>query len=174
MYEACGVVTGDSHCPIAAVTAAKPNPSLNWTRNGRRQLAPTLGVTQNAPAHTQNRMPKSPTFRSHDEYIAVARPEVQPLLRQIESTVQALLPEATPCISYNMPAFKLGRTFFYFAAFKQHIGVYPPVRADTTLLDELAPYLGEKGNLSFSLAKPLPLELIGRVAVALSRQCAAP
>jgi uncharacterized protein YdhG (YjbR/CyaY superfamily) len=119
-------------------------------------------------------MPKSPRFRSHDNYIAAAPDEVQPLLRQIGATVQALFPEATPCISYNMPAFKLGRTFFYFAAFKQHIGIYPPVRADTTLLDDLAPYLGEKGNLSFPLAKPLPIELIGRVATALSRQCAAP
>ena len=119
-------------------------------------------------------MSKSPPFRTHDEYIAAARQEVAPLLRQIAAAVHALLPEAEPCISYNIPAFRLGRTFFYFAAFKQHIGVYPPVRADSALLDELAPYLGEKGNLSFPLAKPVPIELIGRVAVALSRQGATP
>ena len=30
------------------------------------------------------------------------------------------MPEATETISYKIPAFKLGRVFFYYAAFKQH------------------------------------------------------
>ena len=62
--------------------------------------------------------------------------------------------------------------FFYFAAFKKHIGIYPPVTQDAQLIQELAPYRGEKGNLSFPLGEPLPIDLIGRVAVALSREYA--
>jgi uncharacterized protein YdhG (YjbR/CyaY superfamily) len=67
-------------------------------------------------------------------------------------------------------AFKLSRTFIYFAAFKKHIGIYPPVTGDKTLSDELLPYAGDKGNLKFPLDKPMPYELIGRVVVALAKQ----
>lgn len=72
--------------------------------------------------------------------------------------------------SYNMPAYRGKRIFFYFLAFKKHIGIYPPVTADKQLIAELAPYRGPKGNLSFPLSSPLPIELIGRVAMALYRE----
>jgi uncharacterized protein YdhG (YjbR/CyaY superfamily) len=88
----------------------------------------------------------------------------------IQAKVESLLPDASRCISYNMPAFKAKRIFFYFAAFKEHIGIYPPVTQDARLVKELAPYRGQKGNLSFPLNQPLPLELIGRAAVALHRE----
>jgi hypothetical protein len=43
---------------------------------------------------------------------------------------------------------------------------------DASLIQELARYRGKKGNLSFPLAEPLPIELIGRVALALSHEYA--
>lgn len=107
------------------------------------------------------------TFASHDAYFASVAPEVRSLLRSIQTTVEALLPEASRCISYNMPAFRDERVFFYFAAFKKHIGIFPPVNRHASLIVELAAYRGQKGNLSFPLNRPLPLDLIGRVAVAL-------
>jgi uncharacterized protein YdhG (YjbR/CyaY superfamily) len=109
-------------------------------------------------------------FASHGAYFESVAPEVCPLLASIQAKVESLLPEVTRCISYNMPAFKAKRVFFYFAAFKKHIGVYPPVTHDTALLREIAPFRGEKGNLSFPLNQPLPIELIGRVALALHRE----
>jgi hypothetical protein len=48
--------------------------------------------------------------------------------------------------------------------------VYPPVKGDKNLQKALAPYRGEKGNLKFPLNQPMPYKLIGRVAVALSRE----
>jgi uncharacterized protein YdhG (YjbR/CyaY superfamily) len=56
------------------------------------------------------------------------------------------------------------------AAFKKHIGVYPPLTADADLRAQTEPYRGPKGNLAFPHDAPLPLELIGRVAQALARQ----
>ena len=109
-------------------------------------------------------------FASHEEYLAGVSVEARVRLQAIQEKVEALVPGASRCISYNMPAFKRGRVFFYFAAFKKHIGVYPPLTQDARLLLELAPYRGEKGNLSFPLKEPLPLELIGRVALALSQE----
>lgn len=109
-------------------------------------------------------------YKSHEAYFAAARPDVRPLLESIQSKVESLLPEVTRCISYNIPAFRDESVFFYFAAFKKHIGVYPPLKRDKALIRELAPYRGEKGNLSFPLSEELPIELIGRVALALHRE----
>jgi len=113
---------------------------------------------------------KSMALSTHEEYFDNAAPEVRPLLLAIQAKVEELLPDTTRCIGYSMPAFRAGRIFFYFAAFKKHIGIYPPLTADAALVQELMPYRGPKGNLSFPINQPLPLDLIGRVAVALHRQ----
>jgi len=51
----------------------------------------------------------------------------------------------------------------YFAAFKAHIGFYPPVRGDAGLEKAVTPYAGEKGNLRFPLDRPIPYRLIERI-----------
>ena len=111
--------------------------------------------------------------RTHDEYFASATAESQELAR-IQSEVESRIPDATRCISYGMPAFRQRKVFFHFAAFKKHIGVYPPVTDDIGLIEETKAYRGPKGNLSFPFAQGLPIALIGKVAVALSRQHAKP
>jgi uncharacterized protein YdhG (YjbR/CyaY superfamily) len=111
-------------------------------------------------------------FQSHDEYFAQQPAEVRSRLESIQKEVEANVPGATRTISYNMPAFKneTGRTFLYFAAFKKHIGIYPPVTDDPEIIKETAAFQGPKGNLSFSLSTELPLRLIGKVAAALASQ----
>ena len=51
----------------------------------------------------------------------------------------------------------------YFAAFKKHIGFYPPVSGDARLQKAVSPYAGEKGNLRFPLDQPIPYGLIARI-----------
>jgi uncharacterized protein YdhG (YjbR/CyaY superfamily) len=105
-----------------------------------------------------------------DDYIASAPADVRPVLERIRQVVHARVPGATETIGYKMPAFRLGKIFIYFAAFKKHIGIYPPVRGDQALLEALRDYRGEKGNLKFPLDQPMPFALIGRVAEALARE----
>ena len=109
-------------------------------------------------------------FKTHDDYFAGVTPEARALLESIQAEVLKKVPGAEQCIGYSMPAFRQGHIFFYFAAFRKHIGVYPPVTADQKLIAETARYRGAKGNLSFPLDEPLPVKLIGRVAAALARQ----
>ena len=101
---------------------------------------------------------------SIDEYIASCRPEVRPVLRKIRATISAVAPDARELISYRMPAFTQNGILVYFAAFKQHIGVFPPVSGDEKLEKALAPYAGPKGNLRFPLDRPIPYDLIERIA----------
>lgn len=109
-------------------------------------------------------------FTSHEHYIGSVPEQVRELLRGIQSCVETAVPGAARCISYNMPAYRSGKTFFYFAAFRHHIGIYPPVRGDRSLIRELARFRNEKGNLRFPLADPIPYDLISKVALALSRE----
>ncbi len=107
-----------------------------------------------------------------DDYINGAASEVQPILLQIRAVIQEAVPSAQETISYKMPAFKLKRTFIYFAAFKKHIGVYPPVN-NPSLRRRLAPYANARGNLAFPLSEPIPIALIAELAQALAAQYAA-
>jgi uncharacterized protein YdhG (YjbR/CyaY superfamily) len=115
-------------------------------------------------------MAERPKFANIDDYLASVSPESKPILEEIRKLIRIKVPNAKETISYQMPAFKLNRTFIYFAAFKKHIGIYPPVKGDKALTDALLPYAGEKGNLQFPLDQPMPYELIGRVVVALAEQ----
>ena len=101
--------------------------------------------------------------KSIDEYIAAFSPEVQAVLERIRSTIRDAAPDAQETISYRIPAFTRNGTLVYFAAFKAHIGFYPPVRGDARLEKAIAPYAGEKGNLRFPLDRPIPYRLIERI-----------
>jgi uncharacterized protein YdhG (YjbR/CyaY superfamily) len=107
-----------------------------------------------------------------DDYLATASPEAKPILEEIRRLIHLKVPNALEAISYQLPAFKHGRTFIYFAAFKKHIGVYPPVAGDKSLIEATARYRNDKGNLAFPLDQAIPFELIGKVAVALAKQYA--
>src|SRR5262249_12632693 len=84
---------------------------------------------------------------------------------RVRSTIRKAAPGAQETISYNMPAFKLNdRIIVYFAAFKRHIGLYPPVRDSAALKRAAAPYAGPKGNLQLPHDHPIPFDLIARIA----------
>ncbi len=104
--------------------------------------------------------------RTVDEYIANFAPDVRAMLAKIRQTVKAAAPHAEETISYRMPTFKLNGVLVHFAAFKKHIGLFPPLRGDDSLMKTVKPYAGPKGNLRFPLDKPIPYALIRRIVKA--------
>lgn len=115
----------------------------------------------------------SPPPATVDAYIASFPREVQALLRKVRATVRRAAPEATEVISYRMPALRANGILVYYAAFKHHIGFYPPIRGDAELERASAPYAGEKGNLRFPFDAPIPYELIERLTALRVQQDAA-
>lgn len=103
------------------------------------------------------------TPKNIDEYMAAFSPEVQAILEKIRLTIKDAAPGAQETISYKIPAFKMNGILVYFAAFKNHIGLYPPVRGDARLAKAISIYKGEKGNLQFPLDRPIPYGLIKRI-----------
>jgi uncharacterized protein YdhG (YjbR/CyaY superfamily) len=103
------------------------------------------------------------TPKDIDQYIASFSPEVQAILEKVRLTIRNAAPGAEETISYKIPAFRLNRILVYFAAFKNHIGLYPPVRGDAKLVKAASAYAGVKGNLQFPLDQPIPYGLIERI-----------
>ena len=98
-----------------------------------------------------------------DEYISMFPDNIQELLKEIRATIKEAAPEAEEVISYQMPAYKFHGMLIYFAAFKNHIGLYPTVSGIETFKDKLSVYKGAKGSVQFPLNKLLPLDLIARI-----------
>jgi uncharacterized protein YdhG (YjbR/CyaY superfamily) len=108
--------------------------------------------------------PKPPTLPTTiDEYIERFEPKVQAILQEIRATIRKSAPNAKEVVSYQMPAFKQNGILVYFAAWKNHIGFYPPVTGDEDLEKAVARYANDKGNLLFPLDKPIPYNLIKRI-----------
>jgi uncharacterized protein YdhG (YjbR/CyaY superfamily) len=98
-----------------------------------------------------------------DEYIARFPPDVQVVLEKIRMTINKAAPGAEETIKYQMPAFMLNGNLVYFAAFKKHIGFFPPVKGDQKLTKQLSKYEGPKRSLKFPLDQPIPYDLIRKI-----------
>ena len=82
-------------------------------------------------------MSTDPTIpKNIDEYIAAFPPEIQTILEAVRSTIRKAAPDAEEKISYRMPTFALHGNLVYFGAFKNHIGLFPPVRGNKKLKQE--------------------------------------
>ncbi len=108
-------------------------------------------------------MAKAQKPKDIDGYISQFPADVQAVLQEVRETIRRAAPEAKETISYMMPAFKQHGILVYFAAWKKHIGMYPPISGDKALEKAIAQYAGPKGNLQFPLDEPIPHDLIERI-----------
>lgn len=105
-----------------------------------------------------------------DGYIAQFPPDVQAVLEKVRATIRRAAPDAAEVISYQVPAFRQHGILVFFAAWKHHLGFYPPISGDPGLESMLARYAGPKGNLQFPLDEPIPYKLIERIVKLRVRQ----
>jgi uncharacterized protein YdhG (YjbR/CyaY superfamily) len=104
--------------------------------------------------------------KSVDEYIAAQPEGARPKLEQVRAAIRRAVPEAVEGIGYRMPGYKLhGKPMLYFAGFKEHYSLFAASATFFTALeDELRGYELRKGTVHFSLTKPVPVNLIARIA----------
>ncbi|MEK6793160.1 MAG: DUF1801 domain-containing protein [Spirochaetota bacterium] len=98
-------------------------------------------------------------YKTVDEYIAQCPKEIRPTLKKLRATIRAAAPDADERISYGMPGYYMERPLVYFAAYKNHIGLYPAPSGITAFKKELAGYACSKGAIQFPLDKP-PFALV--------------
>jgi uncharacterized protein YdhG (YjbR/CyaY superfamily) len=89
--------------------------------------------------------------------------ETQRVLREMYDTIKVVLPEAKQKISYGMPCFHQKQNVVYFAAFKNHIGLYPTASGVKAFENDLVGLKFSKGAIQFPLNKALPTELIQKI-----------
>jgi uncharacterized protein YdhG (YjbR/CyaY superfamily) len=95
-----------------------------------------------------------------DAYIALAKPPVRKLLRQVRRIIRETAPDAVEAIKYGMPTYVLNGNLVHFAACEKHIGFYPTPSAIVRFAKQLTPYVTSKGAVQFPLDAALPLDLI--------------
>lgn len=97
-------------------------------------------------------------------YIQQFPDTTQEILIRIRKIIKDNAPDAAETIAYGMPAYKTNkRPLVYFAAFKNHIGLYATPSGHSKFRDELSKYKQGKGSAQFPLDEPIPYELIERM-----------
>jgi uncharacterized protein YdhG (YjbR/CyaY superfamily) len=105
-------------------------------------------------------------FKSVDEYISVQPEAARKILRSVRRIIRTALPGAEEVISYQIPAYKLGKArVLYFAGWKEHFSLYPATAGLVAAFKgDLAPYKVSKGTIRFPLSQAVPVRLIERIA----------
>ena len=109
----------------------------------------------------KERSPSEPV----EAYIGAVAEPAQTALRQLRAIIRAAMPdEAIEVISYGVPAFSLGKPFFGYAAFKNHLSV---LSFSGSLFDgfvyQLNPYSRTKSSLHLPFDERLPADLIRKL-----------
>lgn len=103
-------------------------------------------------------------YQTVDEYISLFPKEVQEKLRLMRKTIIENTSNVAEGIAYGMPAYKTNaRPLVYFAAFKNHIGLYATPSGHEQFKEELSSYKQGKGSVQFPLNDPLPIKLIADI-----------
>jgi uncharacterized protein YdhG (YjbR/CyaY superfamily) len=99
-----------------------------------------------------------------DEYLAPLSREKRSALEKLRRAIQSAAPKAEECISYNIPAFRLGgRMLVAFGAAANHCAFYPGALPVKTHKDELKAYDTSKGTIRFQADNPLPTTLVRKL-----------
>ena len=101
-----------------------------------------------------------------DDYISKFPNDIQDILSKIRGVILENVPNAEEAIAYGMPAYKLKKKpLIYFAAFKNHIGVYATPTIHEYFLNKLVSYKIGKGSVQFPLKRSIPYDLIEEMVV---------
>jgi uncharacterized protein YdhG (YjbR/CyaY superfamily) len=85
-------------------------------------------------------------------------------MQTVRQAIREAAPQATEKISWQMPTFYLHGNLVHFAGNKSHLGLYPGASGVEHFLPELTEYKTSKGAIQFPYTKPMPIELIQRIA----------
>lgn len=108
------------------------------------------------------------TPRTIDEYLTGLNAERRAALQKVRRAIRAAAPTAEECISYGMPAFRLGgKLIAGFRATANHCSYHPMSGATVkSLQSALAGYDTSPGTIRFSASDALPPGLIRKLVKA--------
>jgi len=99
-----------------------------------------------------------------DEYLAPLSKEKRAALEKLRRAIKSAAPKAEECISYQLPAFRLGSRFLVaFGAAANHCAFYPGSHPVETHKKELKAYDTSKGTIRFPADSPMPATLVRKL-----------
>ena len=99
-----------------------------------------------------------------DSYISSQKETYTIKLLEIRNLVKALMPTTKESISYAMPVFKYKHKYLIgYAAFKNHMSLFPGSEAIEAMQDDLRGYTVSKGTIQFTEENPLSEELVKKI-----------
>jgi uncharacterized protein YdhG (YjbR/CyaY superfamily) len=110
-------------------------------------------------------MPATAKPKTIAQYINAAPRETREKLQVMLKCLRKAAPKAEEGLKWGMPALSYDRILFMFAAFRQHVSLYPTPGVIKAFAKELAGLKTSEGTIQFPLDKPMPLLLIRRIAV---------
>lgn len=102
-------------------------------------------------------------FNTVDEYLAAQPDAARAILERLRQVIRKAAPEAQEVISYSMPAYKHLGMVAYFAAAKNHYGLYIMPRVMENFRSRLGAYKLSKATIQFPWKAPLPDELVAEI-----------
>jgi len=99
-----------------------------------------------------------------DDYIDSAPLIAQIKLREIRSILKKAAPDATEMLKWGYPVLLEKRILFSYSAFKTHLNFMPTGPAIKPFMNELSEFNTGKDTIQFPYDKPLPKDLIQRIA----------
>ena len=101
---------------------------------------------------------------SVDDYIAGAPPQAQEHLRELRALLREVAPDAVETLKWGSPVFEEKRILFSYTAHKAHINFMPTHSSLAPFEQELDGFTTGKDTLQLPYDRPLPRELIRRIA----------
>ena len=103
---------------------------------------------------------------SVEEYLDGLEATQKAELDKIRAIVKKTVPSAEECISYGIPSFKVnGKYLFGYAAFKNHLSVFPTSVPIEEMKEKLDQYKISKGTIQFTKENPISEALIKQMLV---------
>ncbi|MGV3762127.1 iron chaperone [Parapedobacter sp.] len=105
-------------------------------------------------------------FKTIDEYQSTFPVPIRERMQQIREVVKEAVPGIEEVISYQIPAFKIGKFFLiYYSAYTNHISLSSPWSDELLkeFADDLKGYKVSRSAIQLPNDRPLPLDLIKRI-----------
>ena len=99
-----------------------------------------------------------------DEYITSFPASAKKKLQELRIILQTVVPSAKESLKWGTPVFEEKRILFAYAAYKNHINFMPTPAVIVHFKSELADYNLGIASVQFPYNRPLPQELIKKLA----------
>ena len=109
------------------------------------------------------RGPRMIPVDSIDTYIARFPRDIQKQLQAVRRTIRKAAPKAEEAIRWSMPTFRQNGNLVHFAAFKDHISLFPNSSGITAFEKDLRGFVTSKGTIHFPHGEPIPHGLITKI-----------